>query len=336
MALKLFEYHPVIGYRFVPGVATEVEHGSGSYFVRCNQAGFRCDHEVTARPKDGTFRAIVFGDSHTVGEGVSNGKRFSDLLEAQMPASEVLNFGLPGSGTDQQFLAFREYAAGIEYHLLLICPMVSNIWRILKSEQVTMGAVDGRLVHRPKPYFRLDDSNLRLENQPVPQELRHVDPDELDDEVELGLLRRLVRNLVRCWPELHCLSQRVRSIRSPAEYDDPDGNAWRLMKAILVAWIRLSRAPVILYPIPTLVHINRCVSAQGYSRRFAELSTEERVELVDVLPEFWNLPAARRKRCSHPTDDHPTELGHEILAKVVSPHVRRHYDQFISRREALF
>ena len=47
MARNLFEYHPVLGYRFIPGLIARVSHEAGGYLVRCNQAGFRCDHEVT-------------------------------------------------------------------------------------------------------------------------------------------------------------------------------------------------------------------------------------------------------------------------------------------------
>jgi hypothetical protein len=321
----LFEYHSVIGYRFTPEMVAHVQHENGGYLVRCNGSGFRCDHEVTVRRPSGTFRAIVFGDSYTAGDGISNGKRYSDLLEARLPGSEVLNFGLPGSGTDQQFLVFHEFACQIEYDLLILSPMVTNIWRILVGEQLTMSAMDQRIVKRAKPYFRLVDGLLRLKNQPVPREVRPVDPDELDDDPGIGPLKRLARNMIRCWPALLCLSQRLRDIRCPVEYDDPNGHAWRLMKAILVAWIRQSRAPVLLYPIPSFVHINKCMSSDGYLSRFAELCDEERVELVNALPEFWKLPAAQRKRCRYPTDDHPTELGHKVLAEALYPHVRNHY-----------
>ena len=42
------------------------------------------------------------GDSFTAADGVSNRQRYSDLLEARLPGIEVYNFGLPGTGTDQQ------------------------------------------------------------------------------------------------------------------------------------------------------------------------------------------------------------------------------------------
>ena len=171
---NLFEYHPVIGYRFIPGLKARVRHESGGYLVRCNQAGFRSDHEATVEKPKNTFRIVVCGDSYTAGDGVSNGKRYTDVLENNFENLQVLNFGLPGSGTGQQFLAFKEYAAALDYDLLIICPMVENIIRVEAKARETMNSTDGDLVSRPKPYFELNDGQLELKNQPVPRETKPV------------------------------------------------------------------------------------------------------------------------------------------------------------------
>ncbi len=334
MAQKLFEYHPVIGYRFIPAQSALVPHEVGPYVVRCNRVGFRCDREATEHSPEGTFRVVVFGDSYTAGDGICNDRRYTDLLEQRLPRCEVLNFGLPGSGTDQQYLVFREYVSRISYDLMVLSPMVSNIWRNLSGEHLVMEAASQRVVRRSKPFFRLVNGALHLENQPVPQELHPVDPDAPDDEAGAGVgrLSSLARDLVRSWPELHCLSQRIRGIRSPAEYDDPQSPAWLLMKAILSEWIRRSKVPVLIFPIPTFSHVFKCIAADGYLRRFAELAAEEGAELVDALPEFWRIPAIRRRRCRFPGDDHPTELGHEVLARALHPHVRRHHSRYMDEQ----
>jgi carbamoyltransferase len=334
MARNLFEYHPVLGYRFIPGLLARVSHEAGGYLVRCNQAGFRCDHEVTPRSDD-RFRVLVFGDSYTAGDGVNNGKRYTDLLESRLEGAEVLNFGMPGSGTDQQFLAYQIFTREIDYDLLIISTQVANIWR-LKGHHLTLGAVDGRVVRRSKPYYRLDRGELVLENQPVPREVEAVDPTELElaEDKAAGRLTYLIRKVYRRWPELHYLAMRLRGIRSPAEYDDPNDPSWQLLKAILLAWIRQARAPAILCPIPTFGHVGKCLSADGYLRRFAELGAEGQAEVVDLLPAFWKLSTADRKRCRFAVDDHPTELGHAVMADALYPFVRNHYEQWMAKSRA--
>ena len=92
MKRNLFEYHPIIGYRFIPEIKARVEHEGGGYLVKCNKSGFRSNHEFTKLKLKNVFRIILFGDSFTAGEGVSNKYRFSDLLEKKFQDIEILNF----------------------------------------------------------------------------------------------------------------------------------------------------------------------------------------------------------------------------------------------------
>ncbi len=102
------------------------------------------------------------------------------------------------------------------------------------------------------------------------------------------------------------------------------------MRAILAEWIRESRAPVLLAPLPAFEHVNHHIGADGYLARFRELGAETNVEVVDVLPTFWALPAADRKRCRYAQDDHPTEFGHEVLARALLPSVREYFESWKS------
>ena len=334
MARNVFEYHPILGYRFIPGIEARIPHEGGGYTVRANSSGFNCPHDVTAQKSCDTFRIALFGDSYTAGDGVSVGQRYGDLLEAEFERCEVLNFGLPGSGTDQQYLAFREFAAAIDYDLMIISPMVENIRRNLRSFSLIIRGTDGRIVRRAKPYFELIDGRLELRQVPVPREVVAVTQEaigELLGEIRPGRLKRAVRAVYRTRPALHRLVTRARRINFPAEYEDPCDPGWLLMKAILTTWIRDSSAPVIVCPIPTFGHSDKLFSPAGYLRRFAELDAET----LDLLPDFWKLPARERRRCRFVSDDHPTRLGHEVIARGVFPHVRRHYESWEQRLHAV-
>jgi len=329
MGRNLFEYHPRIGYRFIPGIRARVRHESGGYLVRCNAAGFRCDHEVTPKKPDGVFRIILSGDSYTAGEGVSNGQRYGDLLESRFPHTQLLNFALPGTGTDQQYLAFCEYAAELEYDLLVISPMVENIRRITSTHRITMNSTDGELVRRAKPYYTLEGDKLTLHHWPVPKQVEPVQAPPADGAGNRGALGRLLRRLDGRMPGLLALSQRLRGIRDPIEYENPADPAWRLMKRILQAWIDRATAPVILCPIPTFSHINRGFGWSNIHSRFAELASD-RVQLVDLLPAFWNLPAAERKQCKFPIDEHPSPRGHQVIANALASYVEPHHARTLS------
>ena len=71
---QMMQHDPQLGYKFLPGLKMRVPHEGGGYLVKTNQEGYRCNNEVTPR-KPKARRVLVFGDSYTAGEGVSNGTR---------------------------------------------------------------------------------------------------------------------------------------------------------------------------------------------------------------------------------------------------------------------
>jgi hypothetical protein len=92
---SIFQYHPVFGFHFVPGIRARIPHEAGGYLVTANSAGFRSDREFVTEKGPAVFRVLLFGDSYTAGDGVSNGQRYSDLVEALVPGTEIYNYALP-------------------------------------------------------------------------------------------------------------------------------------------------------------------------------------------------------------------------------------------------
>jgi len=327
MARNVFEYHALTGYRFIPGIKARIRHEGGGYLVKVNRAGFRCEHEASPRKSDGTFRILLFGDSYTAGDGVSNRFRFGDILESLIPRVEVLNFGLPNSGTDQQYLTWREFAAGIEHDLLLICPMVENIQRNVQSHRLTYSAFGGRLVLRPKPYFLLENGALVLRHSPVPKEEAVVNQQLVANNIRdtKSSIHQFFSNLTRAVdqrvPGFRCLTQRLRRLALPEEYNSRQHPAWVLMQAIFRRWVKESRSPVIICPIPTFSHIGGCIRSDPYRERFSELGDELGVEVIDILPVLLSEQRKVRSKLRFPRDEHPTPLCHQIIAQAMASRV---------------
>ena len=95
--------------RFLFRVVT-TSSDNGGYFTRrwfrtgavsTNSSGFG-GREFSAVKPAGVYRIAVVGDSFTYGNGVRQEDRYSDLLQARLPARfEVLNFGAPGANTPE-------------------------------------------------------------------------------------------------------------------------------------------------------------------------------------------------------------------------------------------
>lgn len=327
---RLFRPHPIYGYTFVPNLKARVPHEGGGYLIRTNARGFRSNHEFRARKPEGTIRVLLFGDSYTAADGVRNEERYSDVVETMLPGLQVLNFGMPGTGTDQQYLIFRDETVGFDYDLVVIAVLVENIRRIVVRYRPYQDDA-GTTVYFAKPYFTLQpDGSLRLGGTPVPPEPLTFEQLPVDERAlvdrwgrfpalrklanALGA-RELLRNVTR-------YQQKVTRYQPVAEYDDPHDPAWRLMKAILTRWLSETRSPVLLFPLPLYHHVEETASAEGYRARLAELEDPPHVHVHDPLPGLQRRDEATRRSFRFLHDVHPTPAMHRALAEALACGIR--------------
>ncbi len=340
MSRSQMRYHPQVGFIYMPSARMRVPGAQGGYLVQTNAAGFRSDREFVARRSPGTFRVMLFGDSQTAGDGGANATRYSDLLEKAVPGLEVFNYGLSGSGTDQQFLAYEACASGIEHDLLVIAVYVENIRRVNRRVIKSRDA-NGEEALYAKPYYQIDGDGLVLHNVPVPKRpwtektlppelLPHVysysetnffsrkdRPPPAEDaaapRTPLAPLRRVLKDL----------AMRVASFQPLPDYDSPGNPAWVLLRRILETWLRASRTPVLLLPLPHHVYLAAGSDPGGYQARFQELAQATGCHLYDPLPDIWKFSAEERRSFWCDAAGHLSSRGHEMLAGLLEPVVGR-------------
>lgn len=321
MTRSIFQYHPTYGFHFIPGVKARIPHESGGYLVRANAAGFRSDREYAAPRTPGRRRVLLFGDSYTAGDGVSNGARYGDLLENYVPGIEVYNYGLPGTGTDQHYLVYADVAPRIEHDLVIIAVLVENIRRVVARYRLFENA-DGEKVALAKPYFSLDQSGLlTLHHVPVPPGQAALDalPAGEREHVDQGGDRALVRRALNLLgPGVKSLLQGAIGQNPLPAYDSADDPAWRLLSAILTTWASESTTPVLVVPLPLYHYVEGIADPSAYQARFAELVRTARAQLHDPLPDLLALPMSERRALRFERDVHPTPLAHERLARSLA------------------
>lgn len=326
MDIQLFQYHPIIGYHFTPDLKTRLEHENGGYLVRINSTGFRSEREFTKEKSQDKFRILLFGDSFTAADGVSNKYRYSDVLETLLPDTEVYNFGLPGTGTDQHYLVYKEIAKDFEHDLIIIAVQVENIRRIVARHREGQSS-SGENILIAKPYFEVSsDGNLELKNTPVPKEPIKLE-DLSDGEVEhvdrggkMPLLRSVINKM---GGRVKNLALQISHYQPLPEYDDQNGKDWHLMKAILQKWTNEIKKPVIIVPIPLYHYIEEIASAESYRKCFAELNELENVKLHDPFDEYLKVPKQERRDFRFKNDIHPTPAHHRFLAESLAKVVQK-------------
>src|SRR5258708_22238780 len=130
--------------------------GSRLISVHHNSRGFR---DVEHTPEKNKARVLFVGDSFVWGYDVEAPERFTDKLQARLPGKEVINLGVSGYGTDQEYLILKRefdyYRPDVVY--LMFC----GNDREGNRSNVNYGYY--------KPYFGKENGQPQLRGVPVPK-----------------------------------------------------------------------------------------------------------------------------------------------------------------------
>ncbi len=300
-------------------VQTRERQSDAPYLMRTNTAGFRT-REIEAKRRPGTRRVLFYGDSFTEGVGVSDGHRFTDLLETLIPDTEVLNFGVRATGTDQQLLFFRERPADLDYDLVVIGLYTGDVKRN-NSKYGVLTSTTGASYE--KPFFRLDGDDLVLENVPVPTlaaDYGNLDKDERELVYNAGLAYRLRVAVRQYAPWAKTALQRVTRYQPAPFLKSADDPAWLLTRGIVNQWASEAATPVLVLAIPPYQYLEGTASSSAYRERYREMGRDLPVTVHDPLDD---LKAAAKihgaKALRIRGDAHYSAKGHEVLAESFAP-----------------
>lgn len=130
-------------------------NSEGSAYVRINSAGLRDREHALEKPAD-AYRIVVLGDSYSEAMQVGREDAFWSLLEGELERCgyqpekriEVINFGVSGFGTAQEYLMLEAVAMRYRPDLVLL--------QFMNGNDVTDNsiALSGEAL---RPYFVVDD-----------------------------------------------------------------------------------------------------------------------------------------------------------------------------------
>ncbi len=148
----LHRYSETYGWEPRPGVVLRLD----DRLVSVNEAGHRGRAYAAERSTD-RVRILMLGDSITFGLDVGDHATFSTLLDVARPDWDVINRGVQGFGTDQELLLLQKVGLGYSPDVVVLNFCLANDF------------LDSSLDHflyderHPKPYFRFELGQLRLE-----------------------------------------------------------------------------------------------------------------------------------------------------------------------------
>ena len=152
-----WEYDETLGWAHRPNQAGRFEFEDFSADVLINSAGLR-DEERPLERIPGKKRMLLLGDSATWGFGVEQHETYGEILERRHPDWEVINAGVSGYGTDQEYLYYTTKGSAYQPDLVLVLFSGNDPENNFHSVQYWHN----------KPLFQVEGDGIRLTNVPVP------------------------------------------------------------------------------------------------------------------------------------------------------------------------
>ena len=279
--------HPVVGW---------IQENGGDLGTRSPR--YRSINDVTGHP------ILFFGDSFVAGPD-NAALALPQLLEEQIPNASILNYGVGGYGVDQIALRVKQEGARFKdrHAQLLIGIMLRDLDRSLL-----------RFRHSQKPYYTIEQDELRLHQPADPDNLKFIDnyPFQIRSFVFAAIQRRL-----------RFTTQRLRD--AVGHQSDTVKRRRQLNRAILkdlVEHLQTEMLPavfVIFYSETDLTH-----HAEGNpSQRERDLKTilsDLGTRYIDTAPSLLQAVEAKGMRIHELYDrtHHFTATANEIIAKTLS------------------
>jgi hypothetical protein len=158
---EAFQFDPELGWVPAPNAATQQTSGNRTISVRHNGLGLR-ERELGHIAPD---RFLFLGDSFTYGYDAEADERFSDLLQKALPQYGMVNAGVSGYGTDQQFLLMKRLWNDVNPKYVVLTFCVDN------DRDDNTSSYRYRKYY--KPYFvRTGEGEWQVRGDPLPRPTR--------------------------------------------------------------------------------------------------------------------------------------------------------------------
>ncbi len=312
-------YDAKLGWKLSPYWSGKHQHYDYDVQYNINRKGFR----APAVTLENTNYAIV-GDSFSFGLGVNDEETFTAILNASATQkNNFYNFSVPGYSTDQQLLLIDNVKHQISKNVLLVVFLGNDVFDNMRSYPLQAG--------HGKPFFKLLNGNLQLQNTPVPLTPKPAAVQkETISQVVLG--DTVGVNTFSGWFSRLEINQRlglfqVKPFLTEQEMEKRFSESLDLLYALIFEIEKLlkennAKLTVVLLPGRSFVEQPESLSAQyqEYFRHNIKLAIETpgTIEVLDFAKQLQALNASGVTQLYHPNEGHLTLLGHQYMAAYLA------------------
>jgi hypothetical protein len=157
---NLFEYDELVGWKGVPNISSPYYSKDFRIHISHDSLGYR---NISPPYVDKKNNYLLLGDSYGWGWGVEDDETAAAVFNKRNPESNIYSMGIPGYGTDQEYLAMKKFLEENpekKYKGAILLFYYNDFENNAANESYLY----------PKPFFGLDaGKNLSLQNIPVPK-----------------------------------------------------------------------------------------------------------------------------------------------------------------------
>ncbi len=315
----LFTYHPRVGWTLTPG--WNGRHRTIDFDVRysVNRSGHRGTTVEAIKPA-GQRRIAYLGDSFTFATGVEDTETFTEVLnQAQAPAVVHLNFGVPGTSTDQHVLFAEERLALFEPDVIVLVVYLAN-------DLLDNLAAYPLQVDFAKPYFELRDGELVLQGVPVPRALKPA-----------ALKARTYADAVAAKPPPLAplvtrseIARRLAAALAPIDQTDhlathhaPSVDLFEALLRRLQALAQTKGAELVLALLPGKSFVDDPAGPSAQYQEMVRRAIVARLDgsgiaVIDVAAALQRAYRDGRRDLYHPREGHFSAAGNRFVAEILS------------------
>ncbi len=320
---KYIDHHGHLGWTVKPGGDNEL--------YRANAYGFRTLNPLKNSGPSATI--ATYGDSFVHGDEVQNTETWQEQARALNSQLHILNFGVPGYGTDQSYLKYKTTASQWKPDIAVLGFMSDN----LKRNVNTFRPFYAPRTQFPmaKPRFELISDGLQLIPNPLPERL---DYQQLLDQQQETLLRLSAHDyfygftykpsvldrssIIKLLRILHLFYTNPRPAIFKNNTFNPASPAWQVTQKILEAFHQSVRAnsstPVILI-FPTYDELNRYQHRPDHPRKhqlLLELCQRNQWHCLDLTDALLSAASGSKLDTLFAPGRHYSPSGNAVVART--------------------
>ena len=357
--IRLRQAHETLGWCLRPNMTGFNQTFDYTVRVSTNSKGLR-DIEHDYKKENGVYRIIVLGDSFMEAYQVPLEQSFPRILEKKINNElsarvEVVNLGVGGYGTAQEYLYLKEEGLKYKPDLVILAFLSSNDVRN-NSRTLEKKLWRGRNIFKieGRPFFTKDDQGY-LELHAPDFKTALIAGDKRDTELvkirkernykdKLLLYQMVSKGLKRITEDVRYPTYEVNPLLGTYfhEYDKDWEEAWDITKRIIVATKKISKeagASFLLFTVPSKFQVesdyyNKAmklylkkdpklkVDLEKPDNILRKFSQENKIHYLSLLKKFReNYKKGDRKLYFSLQDRHWNKNGHELAADIIVNYV---------------